>query len=172
MSKLEQQLTSSKLGKVHFLELSSHLIDEALDEALQDIEVLTNTLFKIASTAKRLETTGGAQEGGRDTSGLSASVRDLSQRALGQIQLADRMQQRLKNISNILENLAKHSACEDNSKNEETWNDFLYEARKEFTMESEKILFDNVFGEIKVDRIKLTNADNSEDGSISQTHLF
>ena len=163
MSKLKQlQTTSPTLGKAQFLAFSSQLIDEALNEALQDIEILSNTLFDIASTTKKL--------GDVDATEIGRDIKNLSQKALGQLQFADRMQQRLNNIGSNLENMAKHSAGNDESDNEKIWHEFLSEARKEFTMESEKILFDRFFGEIKSDKKRPPNTNKKDD--VSNTHLF
>jgi len=173
MSRLKQQQeTSSTLGKAPFLELSSQLINEALTEALQDIEILTNTLFEIASKTKKMEANDDSKQGKENSSGIESDIRNLSQKALGQLQFADRMQQRLNNIGSNLKNLAKHPTCKDDTGNEEIWNDFLSEARKEFTMESEKTLFDQFFGEIKNDKNPQSNTNKDKKENLSNTQLF
>lgn len=172
MSKLEQQQdTSSKLGKAHFLDLSSQLVDEALNEALEEIEILTNTLFKIASATKKLDAIEDAEQEGAGKSDLGDEIKNLSQKALRQLQFADRMEQRLNNTSSNLRNMAKHESSELGS-NEGAWNSFLLEVRNEFTMESEKILFDQFFDGIKSDPNQHANAIKNEDDNKSNTHLF
>ncbi len=128
--------------KARFLKLSSQLIGEAVNEALQDIGVLTTTLLKLASTTNKLSIDEDPKKAKCKSEAIDADIKKLSQKAVGQLQFADRMQQRLDNVANNLEHFARLQLNE----NPKNWENFLLQARGEFTMESERVLFDELLG--------------------------
>ena len=133
------------------VELCADQIAAAVDEASGEIDALSRSVL---DTARRVsDLVGAVSEQGTGRSPAEASVladcqalRQAVQDAGMHLQFADRLSQRLSNVSKNLVGLAELMQSTDQPIAENRWSAFLAEMRATFTMEQERQMFDARFG--------------------------
>ena len=129
------------------VELCADQIQSALTEALAEIGELSVAVLDTARHAGELlgQVQGDSAEAGIPPAG-SEPLRQAAARASSRLQFADRLSQRVSNVSSNLTALATLMKSSDRPLTNERWRGFLLEARNRFTMEQERLMFDAVFG--------------------------
>ncbi len=137
---------------VRLLELCADQIKVAIDEAFHEIDALSCSVLDSGRHARAL--LNGVDDPKRNVNGaddlvladshaLQKAVNDATTR----LQFADRLHQRLSNISKNLVGLAKLTHAKGPRIANHDWAEFLKEARATYTMEQERQMFDAVFEE-------------------------
>lgn len=122
----------------------------AVEEAFREIDGLSRAVLDSARHADALLTSRNGQDakagsaadmGEADSWALQEAVRNASMR----LQFADRLEQRLSNVSRNLNGLAKLMQSIDLPITDTQWKTCLETMRSTFTMEQERQMFDVVF---------------------------
>lgn len=127
-----------------FLAVSSALIDAALSEAFGDANELGDLLAKLDDAAKNIEISQTSQDS-HDTSHKENEINQLSKQSIVKLQFIDRIEQRLSNVKKNCQLLASFIESNEGNLEDNFWPEFIVKARQGFTMESEKVIFDNFF---------------------------
>ena len=148
------------------VELCADQIQAALAEALAEIGELSVAVLDTARHAGDLlgqvNSDAASSEAGALASG-SESLRRAAASASSRLQFADRLSQRMSNVSSNLTALATLMKSSDRPMTHERWHGFLLEARGRFTMEQERRMFDAVFGTPASEHDVADNDDASDD---------
>ncbi len=148
------------------VELCADQIQSALAEALAEIGELSVAVLDTARHAGDLlgqvNDSASSPEAGALANG-SESLRQAAASASSRLQFADRLSQRMSNVSSNLNALAVLMKSSDGPLTHERWQGFLLEARGRFTMEQERRMFDAVFGTSTSEQDVVENNDASDD---------
>lgn len=133
-----------------FVELCADQIKAAIDEALCEIDVLSRTFLDTARLASELLCVIGdpipdASPVNDSVLADSRALQQTLQNAVMRLQFADRLNQRLSNVSRNLTNLAGLMQSTDLPITDTRWTGFLKETRVMFTVEPERQMFDAMF---------------------------
>ncbi len=140
--------TDSETGQL--IDLCAEQIKAALDEALREIDALSDSALDTARHAsallgainvQNLEVNPVGESVSADCQALQQAVRKVCIR----MQFADRLNQRLSNVAKNLAGLAELMKSSDLPITADKWTEFLNEARTTFTTERERKMFDTVF---------------------------
>lgn len=141
---------ASDCGTAQLIDLCVEQIKAALDEAFAEIDALNGAVLDTARHANGLLGTVKARNPDLDpaiesASGAGQALQQATQDAYMRLQFADRLNQRLSNVSTNLTGLAELMQCNDLSITGIEWTEFLKQTRRTFTMESERQMFDALF---------------------------
>ena len=133
--------------------LSAALIESAIEEAMEDIEALTQSFLEVAEKTQSLD--GVARSLIEDAERVSMDelmahsqiINREVHNAVGKLQLCDRLAQRLGNVRNNLSELAALLSESSQLHSAERWQGFLQRIRSQYTMEEERLMFDDVHAE-------------------------
>ena len=132
-----------------FLALCARQLHVAVTDSVVSMDKLVASVLTINRSAesldRQIENEDGAMGPTRITLG---TLRDTALEASMQLQSADRLHQRLENVSSCLSQLSILMSAISGNVTGDTWRDFLKEARGNYTMESERQMFDAVFGDL------------------------
>ena len=142
-------VTDSETARL--IKLFADQITAAVDEAIHEIDALSHSFLDTARHASAL--LGAVSDQNPDLSAardslladpqaLQQAVRNITTR----LQFADRLNQRLSNVSNSLVGLAELMESTDLPITNIKWTGFLNQTRATFTMEQERQMFDAIFG--------------------------
>ncbi len=137
-------------GTAQLIDLCVDQIKAALDQAFAEIDALSGAVLDTARHANALLDTVKAQNpdinpANESASGDGQALQQAVQKACSRLQFADRLNQRLSNVSTNLTGLAELMQCNDLSITGNKWTEFLKQARRTFTMEPERQMFDALF---------------------------
>ncbi len=140
----------SDCGTARLIDLCVDQIKVALDEALAEIDALSGAVLDTARHANALLDTVKAQNpdlnpANESASGAGQALQQAVQNAYSRLQFADRLNQRLSNVSTNLTGLAELMQANELSIAGNKWTEFLKQARRTFTMEPERQMFDALF---------------------------
>lgn len=132
-----------------FLHASAVQIEAATEETQGEIDGLAQLVLALAGHAsnmsRRLEELAAADV---DVGTLSAMREEISSldaaanKTIARLQFADRLHQRLSNVKGNLDALA--DLLGESPMSRKRWDNFLEQSRAAFTMESERVLFDQI----------------------------
>jgi len=131
--------------------LFAEQIEVAVDEAFREIDGLSRAVLDSARHANALlaavkgQKGNAGPEGGRRTEAHSYALQEAARAASMRLQFADRLQQRLANVSINLVGFARLMQSTDLPTTDANWSAYLEAARSTFTMEQERRMFDAVF---------------------------
>ena len=137
--------------RARLIELFADQITAAVDEAIREIDALSHSFFDTARHASTLLGVVGDQSPDlsaerdsllADSEALQQAVQNVTTR----LQFADRLNQRLSNVSKNLSGLAELMQSTDLPITDIKWSAFLNETRATFTMKQERQMFDAMFG--------------------------
>lgn len=138
-------------GTAQLIDLCVDQIKAALDQAFAEIGALSGAVLDTARHANALLDTVKAQNpdinpaNESSASGDGQALQQAVQNAYSRLQFADRLNQRLSNVSTNLTGLAELMQANDLSITGNKWTEFLKQTRRTFTMESERQMFDALF---------------------------
>lgn len=133
------------------VDLCAEQINAAVDEAFSDIDALSCSVLDTARHANELIDVISAQNpdasdvntsAAKDVQALQQSVQDCYVK----LQFADRLHQRLSNVSKNLADLAKLMQSSELPIGNPQWTGLLHDIRANYTMKPERKMFDAVFG--------------------------
>ena len=141
---------ASDCGTAQLVDLCVEQIKAALDEAFAEIDALNGAVLDTARHANALLDAVKAQTldinpADESAAGAGQALQQAAQDAYMRLQFADRLNQRLSNVSTNLTGLAELMQCNDLSIAGNQWTEFLKQTRRTFTTESERQMFDARF---------------------------
>ena len=155
MHKLDKKQAAScagatDCGTARLIDLCVDQIKVALDEAFAEIDALSGAVLDTARHANALLDTVKARNpdinpANESASGAGQALQQAVQNAYSRLQFADRLNQRLSNVSTNLTGLAELMQANDLSITDNKWTEFLKQTRRTFTMEPERQMFDALF---------------------------
>jgi len=132
--------------EARLIALCANQIDVAADEAFREVSSLSRAVLDSAQRANEMLA---ASEGRQRVDGVACvelrALQETLQRACTRLQFADRLCQRLSNVSTNLAGLAKLMRSEDLPITDKQWGACLDAMRANFTMEQERQMFDATF---------------------------
>ena len=133
------------------VQLCVRQIGDAMDEATTEIAALSVSVLEAARQANALSSSTDRGERRPQTrsstgSGDPERLQRLAMDASSKLQFADRLHQRLSNVSGNLTALAELLTSIGGPITDQRWSEFLHAARHRFTMEQERVTFDVAFG--------------------------
>ncbi len=140
----------SDCGTARLIDLCVDQIKVALDEAFAEIDALSGAVLDSARHANALLDTVKARNpdinpANESASGAGQALQQAVQNAYSRLQFADRLNQRLSNVSTNLTGIAELMQSNELSITGNKWTEFLKQTRRTFTMESERQMFDALF---------------------------
>ena len=142
-----QAQTNNEADTAEFLALCARQLHVAVTDSVASTDRLVASVLGINRTAEQLRRSVGATtSAAEDTLHALGSLRETALDASMQLQSIDRLHQRLENVSGTLSRLSVLMSATGDEVNGTAWQDFLREARDTYTMESERQMFDAVFG--------------------------
>ena len=137
-------------GTAQLIDLCVEQIKAALDEAFAEFDALSGAVLDTARHANALLDTVKAENPdinptNESASGAGQALQQAVQDAYIRLQFADRLNQRLSNVSTNLTGLAELMQANDLSIADIEWTEFLKQTRRTFTMKSERQMFDALF---------------------------
>ena len=137
-------------GTARLIDLGVDQIKAALDEAFAEIDALSGAVLDTARHANALldaikarkpDVNPADESDSVDGQALQKAVQDTFMR----LQFADRLNQRLSNVSTNLTGLAELVRSTERPITDIQWAEFLQQTRATFTMEPEREMFDALF---------------------------
>lgn len=143
--KSDHQTSATGFVEAQLIALCANQIDVAADEAFREVSSLSRAVLDSAQRANEMLT---ASEERNRTEGVACvdlrALQEALQRACTRLQFADRLCQRLSNVSTNLAGLAKLMQSEDLPIADTRWSAFLEAMRANYTMEQERQMFDAI----------------------------
>ena len=136
---------TTKNHSARLMELCATQISAAFDEAIVDIDALSQSVLDVARHADELAAQYGDVNGKDVNDGDCAELQGAAMSASARLQFADRLSQRLSNVSKNLASLAEMLQTNVQPISNDAWMSFLGTVRAQFTMEQERAMFDTAF---------------------------
>lgn len=138
--------TDADAGTAEFLALCARQLHVATRDSKSSIDELVADMLTINRMTEALKTNADALSP-VETADAASSLQKSAMDASMQLQSVDRLHQRLENVRNGLSQLSIVLSAINLKIDDSAWHEFLRDARSNYTMESEREMFDDVFGD-------------------------
>ena len=132
------------------IELCAAQTNKAMQEAFAEIEQLSRSVIDVARCADAVSDDSASGDSGPSIAATQAqahlqALRLAALSASAKLQFADRLQQRLSNVTANLNGLADIVRTRPDGMDESRWSEYLQMARATYTMQEERHMFDRIF---------------------------
>ncbi|MBT4519430.1 MAG: hypothetical protein HOC23_05440 [Halieaceae bacterium] len=143
----------SQVAIADLVDLCAQQIESALNEALDDVAKLSEHVIWAGQSVTDFQVTANAESDAESIDPLLKEVltalpqvTDAINHVVTELQFADRMSQRLMNVTGNLQRLKRILNTEGTELSRDDWAAFMLELRDSFSMDAERRLFNSVIG--------------------------